>query len=115
MNRIRRLDDDANELAELPVEISTGAADAGKIPALNESGQLDASMVPSGAGGTTYVHDQSIPSDEWVIPHGLSCFPSVTVVDTAGERWWSDVVYDSANQLTVRHAAPFSGKAYLNR
>lgn len=30
--------------------VSTGAADAGKIPALNSAGQLDATLIPSGVG-----------------------------------------------------------------
>lgn len=69
---------------------------------------------PAGPASTTYVHTQSVPSDEWVIEHGLAQYPSVTVVDSAGHTIISDVRYDTDSSLTVFFSASFSGKAYLN-
>jgi hypothetical protein len=41
----------AGTLAEVAAsQVSTGAADAGKIPALDSTGKLDSSMMPVGAG-----------------------------------------------------------------
>jgi hypothetical protein len=42
------------------VDTSAGAGDAGKIPALNSSGKLDSTLLPSGVGAETL----SIPSFE---------------------------------------------------
>lgn len=71
----------------------------------------------SGAGLTnhTYVHNQTIPSDTWVINHDLTGkFPSVTVIDSAGSVVVGDVRYTAPNQVTVTFSAGFSGTAYLN-
>lgn len=62
----------------------------------------------------TYIHEQSIPSANWVIPHNLLKYPSVEVVDSAGTQVVGDVQYDSNNQITINFVGAFSGKAYLN-
>ncbi len=75
-----------------------------------------ASTVPGPAGpmGTTYPFAQSMPASVWTIVHGLDRYPSVTVIDSAGEEIDGDVRYVDANTITVTFAAPFSGDAYLN-
>lgn len=114
MDRVLRLQEASGELvAEAPVEVSTGTSAAGRIPVLGSSGLLDASVLPP-IPAARYVHEQGTPSDTWVVVHNLNAYPSVTVVDTANERWSTKVVYDSANQLTISFAAAFSGKAFLN-
>ena len=71
-------------------------------------------------GDITFTHNQSSTSDTWTIAHNLNRFPSVTVVDSANTVVIGTVVYDSANQLTIRFFAgegnpvAFQGKAYLN-
>jgi hypothetical protein len=65
-------------------------------------------------GGFQYVHDQSIPSDTWVIFHNLNGYPNVSVVDSAGTEVVGEVTYDSAFQLTVRFSSGFAGKAFLS-
>jgi hypothetical protein len=71
---------------------------------------------PAGADGLsgTYEHQQAVPSSTWVITHNLNAHPSVTVVDTSGTVWASGVNYDSPNQITITHSAPFAGSCYLN-
>jgi hypothetical protein len=66
------------------------------------------------AQDATYVHVQAQASSSWVIVHGLSTFPSVTVVDSAGTVVVGNVRYDSEDQVTVLFSAAFGGKAYLN-
>src|SRR5271157_196347 len=41
------------EWRALVVSVSSGAADAGAIPMLDASGQIDPSMIPGGGGGST--------------------------------------------------------------
>ena len=65
-------------------------------------------------GFATYTHTQLAPSDTWVIPHALHCFPSVTVVDSGESVVIPSVHYDSEDVLTVIFGSPTSGKAYLN-
>jgi hypothetical protein len=62
----------------------------------------------------TYTHNQVSASATWTITHNLNCFPSVTVVDSAGTVVFGDVEYISANVVRVTFVAAFGGKAYLN-
>ncbi len=73
---------------------------------------------PRGADGSTgdlsYVHDQMTPQAVWVINHNLGKYPSVVVIDSAGQQWEGSIAYPSTYQVTVSFSAGFSGKAYLN-
>ena len=63
----------------------------------------------------TYVHEQEVASNTWVINHNLGKRPSVTVVDTADEEQIPDrKVYDNDNTVTLYFLAGFKGKAFLN-
>lgn len=62
----------------------------------------------------TYVHDQAIASDTWVIEHNLGRYPSVVVIDSAGTQFIVQVEYNSRNKVTVYMNGSTTGKAYLN-
>lgn len=68
----------------------------------------------AGAGGSSYVHDQTLAATSWVVVHNLGMFPNVTTVDTAGTVINGGVHYDSNNQLTVTFTTAQSGKAYVS-
>jgi len=63
---------------------------------------------------STYIHEQGIASDTWVINHKLGKFPSVTVVDSAGMVFDTSVQYNDENTCTVYINGATKGKAYLN-
>lgn len=67
------------------------------------------------ATGTSqqYIHYQSLASDTWTITHNLNGFPAVTIVDSANTVVLGELSYTSENELVMRFAASFSGKAYL--
>ena len=67
-----------------------------------------------GGGDKNYIHNQTLPSDVWVVSHNLGKKPSVTVVDSADEVVFGEVQYNSDNQVTLTFAGAFSGKAYFN-
>lgn len=67
-----------------------------------------------GSGHETFTYDQIAPSNTWDILHNLNAYPSVTVIDSAGNKVEGNVQYISSNQLTVTFVSDFSGKAYLN-
>jgi hypothetical protein len=71
---------------------------------------------PSGAGstGTTYIFNQDIPDSTWTINHNLGQYPSVTIVDSAGNVNIGGITYINANTLIVTFNGVFSGKVYLN-
>lgn len=61
-----------------------------------------------------YVHTQGTSSSSWVITHNLNFYPNITVKDSAGSIVEGEIVYDSANQVTLNFQAAFSGLAYLS-
>lgn len=62
----------------------------------------------------TFVYEQGIASDVWVITHNLNKYPSITLVDSAGTVFKAKEEYNSANQITVYLNGATTGKAYLN-
>lgn len=64
---------------------------------------------------TTFVFEQGLASDTWVIEHNLNKRPSIIVVDSLDRvQVPDDIYYNSDNQMTVTFLAAFAGKAYLN-
>lgn len=61
-----------------------------------------------------YVHIQSEASDEWIIVHNLNKYPSVSIINSAGDEVIGDVHYDSVNQVTLTFEGSFKGRATLN-
>jgi hypothetical protein len=63
---------------------------------------------------TTFVFEQGIASDVWVITHNLNKAPSITLVDSSGAEFQARKVYNSLNQVTIYLNGATTGKAYLN-
>lgn len=61
-----------------------------------------------------YLYFQDVASDLWEIKHNLDKFPSVTVIDSAGSEVIGEVEYIDLNNLKIKFAGSFSGKATLN-
>lgn len=66
------------------------------------------------AESKTFIFQQAVPSAKWEITHNLKKYPSVTVVDSAGEAVIITPTYIDENSLILDFGAEFSGKAYLN-
>ena len=62
----------------------------------------------------TFVYEQGIASDEWVIEHNLNKNPAVSVVDSAGNEIIASVQYIDENTVVIKMNGAFKGKAYLN-
>ena len=63
----------------------------------------------------TFVFEQGLAADTWIIEHNLNKHPSVAVVDSSGKIQMPDEVeYTDENTITVTFLAAFAGKAYLN-
>lgn len=67
-----------------------------------------------GGGDITYIHTHMIAEEEWDIQHNLNKYPSVTVVDSAGNTVVGECKYISKDHVRLRFSAAFSGLAYLN-
>ena len=68
----------------------------------------------AGGGDKNFVYNQLSSSATWTINHGLTKYPAVTIVDSAGTVVIGTVDYPSLNQVVVTFTTPFAGKAYLN-
>lgn len=62
----------------------------------------------------TYIFEQGIASDVWVIEHNLNKYPAIELVDSAGRQFKSQIEYNSLNSCTVYLNGATTGKAYLN-
>ena len=60
-----------------------------------------------------YLHMQILPSDTWVIEHGMGRYPAVTVMTSGGTEVIGSVTHTSVNSLTITFSVAFSGKAQL--
>lgn len=71
---------------------------------------------PPGASGQAYHHEQSTPSDTWVIVHNLGFRPAgLRVFDSGGNEWEpQDITHNSVNQITLTFRDAFGGNADLS-
>jgi hypothetical protein len=70
--------------------------------------------VVSSGNGLEYVHTQDVAASTWIVDHNLDAYPSITVVDSFGDKVHADVQYLSNTRIVVFHSSPFEGKAYLS-
>jgi len=61
-----------------------------------------------------FVHDQGVPSTQWVVTHNLNKKCSVVVINSANMVVIGQVTYNSDNQITLDFESSFSGKAFFN-
>lgn len=61
-----------------------------------------------------YHHNQTTASDTWVIIHNLNKYPSVNVINSAGDEVVGDIIYNDINQVTIKFKGSFKGSATLN-
>lgn len=88
-----------------------------KVNSIEGQGVIDTTRIEDRViiTSTTFVFEQAVATDTWVINHNLNKFPSIYVVDTAGHSQMpDDIEVNDMNTITVRFLAAFSGKAYLN-
>ena len=61
-----------------------------------------------------FIYKQSTPEQEWTINHNLNKYPSVTIIDSAGNLLEGEIDYIDKNNLKIKLSSAVSGKAYLN-
>lgn len=67
-----------------------------------------------GPGDKHFTHTQSVASDTWTVRHGLNKKPAVTVVDSAGTEWTTEIEYLDLDRCVLHFASAFAGEAYFN-
>lgn len=99
----------------IDIEITVGTIETSILEQMNNT----ISSIPSeggsnGGGDKSYIHNQISSQDKWIIRHNLSKYPSVTVVDSGGNKVVGDIKYIDINSLEISFVGGFSGMAYLN-
>lgn len=61
-----------------------------------------------------YVHEQNIAEKTWRVTHSLNKYPTVTVIDSAGNEVICNIEYIDTNNCIISMNAPFKGKAIFN-
>tara|TARA_R110002096_G_scaffold181501_1_gene359189 strand:+ start:2266 stop:2616 length:351 start_codon:yes stop_codon:yes gene_type:complete len=92
---------------------TSGTIAGGGNLGLDATGKIVKGKVPLG-GDDTFIHNQGSASTTWTVTHNLNKYPSVTIVTSTNVVIIGNVVYNSADQLTITIANADSGKAYLN-
>lgn len=62
----------------------------------------------------TFVFEQGIASDTWIINHNLNKHPSISLAYTNGEQFEAHKEYTSDNQVIISLDSASTGFAYLN-
>ena len=65
-------------------------------------------------GDLNFEFTQSTAQSVWNITHNLGKFPSVSIIDSAGNNVIGQVDYTNNNELILTFTAAFAGVAYLN-
>lgn len=101
-----------------PIEAITGLREALDNVVNNIEGGSNIEVERQGdrdvINSTTFIFEQGIASDVWVITHNLNKAPSITLVDSSGAEFQARKVYNSLNQVTIYLNGATTGKAYLN-
>lgn len=71
-----------------PVDVSAGAGDAGKIPALNSSGKIDDTLLPDGVGADTFTAtaSEALSAGDFVNAYSNAGTWSVRLADNSNNR-----------------------------
>ena len=65
------------------------------------------------ADNLTVVHDQASASATWTITHNQGRYPTVDIIDSAGNHVIGDIRHNSTNQLVATFDNAFAGKAII--
>lgn len=79
-----------------------------------ELSEVNIEVLPLNAGDKNYLHTQTLPSTQWNVAHNLNKYPSVTIVNSAGDEVIGGVKFIDLNNVQLKFSAAFSGEAYFN-
>lgn len=102
-----RIDDEVERLEQ---EIEQSTITIQGSPLIDVSTENQTATITS----KTFVFEQGIASDTWIINHNLNKKPSITLTYTTGEEFKAHKEYNGLNQVIVRLDSAATGFAYLN-
>lgn len=108
-----------NEIAGDTIVITDTQADVVTVVQSDESLQVVTVGVqgpagPAGTSGDLHYSQDFLVTDAVTVQHNLGKYPSVTVINSAGDEVEGDVEYIDENSLTLAFSGAFSGKVQCN-
>ncbi len=105
------------EIVNEPVQIEIAGEPPVQIEVLRQTVEIETVAVQGVAGrdgiGSAYEHNQTAPSDVWVINHNLNYFPDVHVYVGAVEVV-AEVLHLSNTTVQINLSFPRAGRARLS-
>lgn len=89
-------------------------SDMGAIDVLENDNDTINLCETTAGGDKNFLYTQTIASDTWSIQHNLNKYPSVSVIDSAGDEVIGEVEYNTINKVTISFKGAFKGTATLN-
>ena len=99
-----------NAIEELENEIEQSKTTIQGSPLINVTTENNTTTIQS----KTFVFEQGIASDTWIINHNLNKHPSITLAYTNGEQFEAHKEFTSENQVIISLDSATTGFAYLN-
>lgn len=91
-------------------QVTINISEGGNETVVGEGG-IPGPPGPPGPSGQSFVYEQSVASDVWVIPHNLGFPPNISCFDSAGTNQEGVVDHLDANNSMVTFLYPIGGKA----
>lgn len=99
-----------NAVDELESEIEQSKITVQGSPLIDVSTENQTATITS----KTFVFEQGIASDTWIINHNLNKHPSISLAYTNGEEFEAHKEFTSENQVIISLDSAATGFAYLN-
>lgn len=102
--------------SDVPGPAGVGTPEGGLIGQVLQkasSDNYDFSWMTPSFEDKNFVHNFTV-SQSIIVEHQLHKYPSVTVIDSAGDNVYGDVEYIDTNSIQVKFSAPFSGQIICN-
>ncbi len=87
---------------------------ASSIKTLTHQSTNNTTNINNTIGSFSFTYSQTSPRMEWIIPHNMKKYPSVTVMDISKTIIVGEVIYLNVNTVKIIFSKPIAGKAYLN-
>lgn len=103
--RIMQIDPIQNGVLELIVDLQVGNG------TLSDQEKV---YISANVKADSHKATPELSGNIWEIEHNLGKYPSVTVVDTANNVIYGEILYIDTNNVKVTFSADVTGRAYLN-
>lgn len=96
------------------LKIGDGHTPVQELPFLGQAEMDAVAALMDGAGDKHFTYEWRVLSSSVPVQHNLHKKPAITVIDTAGNELFCDVVYTDNDNVVLGFSEPVRGTAYFN-